>query len=177
VDKVIDAIVALWDRFVGFFSFCFTVKDWEDAIVLRFGKFNRYAHPGFHWKWPMMEKKQEDTVVTQTMKLDSQVISSKDGVVVAKGIIKYSIPDIRLFITTIGEAKDAMADITMGAIKKTLVKGNGEDTDNSVTIKARSEIKKYGIYIEQVTLVSHAKTRAINLFHDYDERSKEAEIV
>ena len=30
-------------------------KEWEEAIILRFGKFQRLVGPGFFFKWPYIE--------------------------------------------------------------------------------------------------------------------------
>ena len=30
-------------------------KEWEEAIILRFGKFQRLVGPGFFFKWPLAE--------------------------------------------------------------------------------------------------------------------------
>ena len=30
-------------------------KEWEEAIILRFGKFQRLVGPGFFFKWPIAE--------------------------------------------------------------------------------------------------------------------------
>lgn len=36
---------------------CFTVKEYEQAVVLRFGKYNRTVGPGLQFKFPWMEKR------------------------------------------------------------------------------------------------------------------------
>lgn len=41
-------------------------KEWEEAIILRFGKFQRLVGPGFFFKWPFAENflKQDKRIVT-----------------------------------------------------------------------------------------------------------------
>mgnify|MGYP002477245745 CR=1 FL=1 len=41
-------------------------KEWEEAIVLRFGKFQRLVGPGFFFKWPLAESflKQDKRIIT-----------------------------------------------------------------------------------------------------------------
>lgn len=48
-------------------------------MILRFGKYDHTADPGFHWMWPLAEECMGDNVVTRTEKLEEQTLMTQDG--------------------------------------------------------------------------------------------------
>lgn len=48
---------------------CFTVKEYEQAVVLRFGKYNRTVGPGLQFKFPWMEKRILVDISEKSMRL------------------------------------------------------------------------------------------------------------
>jgi hypothetical protein len=91
----------------------------------------------------------------------------------ANGInrIYKTITDVKTFLLEVYDAKDAIADMTQGIIKniiisKTLEECTHTDIDSNLTKKVRSEIKKWGVDIQQVTLTDVAPVRSIRLIND-----------
>lgn len=58
-------------------------KEWEEAIILRFGKYQRLVGPGFFFKWPFAENflKQDKRIIT--LDVSRQEVMTKDNISVS----------------------------------------------------------------------------------------------
>ncbi len=80
---------------VAFVSLAFTPgcvainKEWEEAIVLRFGKFQRLVGPGFFFKWPLAETflKQDKRIIT--LDVSRQEVMTKDNISVSVDAVVF----------------------------------------------------------------------------------------
>lgn len=73
---ILVAVVSL-----GFLPGCMAInKEWEAAIVLRLGKFQRLVGPGFFFKWPLAESflKQDKRIIT--LVVSRQEVMTKDNI-------------------------------------------------------------------------------------------------
>jgi regulator of protease activity HflC (stomatin/prohibitin superfamily) len=64
-------------------------KEWEEAIVLRFGKFQRLVGPGFFFKWPFAESflKQDRRIIT--LDVSRQEVMTKDNISVSVDAVVF----------------------------------------------------------------------------------------
>ncbi|UCC33711.1 MAG: hypothetical protein JSW53_01535, partial [Candidatus Bathyarchaeota archaeon] len=64
-------------------------KEWEEAIVLRFGKFQRLVGPGFFFKWPFVESflKQDKRIIT--LDVSRQEVMTKDNISVSVDAVVF----------------------------------------------------------------------------------------
>lgn len=64
-------------------------KQWEEAIVLRFGKFQRLVGPGLFFKWPLMESflKQDKRIIT--LDVARQEVMTKDNISVSVDAVVF----------------------------------------------------------------------------------------
>jgi len=64
-------------------------KEWEEAIVLRFGKFQRLVGPGFFFKWPFAESflKQDKRIIT--LDVSRQEVMTKDNISVSVDAVVF----------------------------------------------------------------------------------------
>ncbi|UCE95418.1 MAG: SPFH domain-containing protein [Candidatus Bathyarchaeota archaeon] len=64
-------------------------KEWEEAIVLRFGKFQRLVGPGFFFKWPLAESflKQDKRIIT--LDVSRQEVMTKDNISVSVDAVVF----------------------------------------------------------------------------------------
>ncbi|MDX1929780.1 MAG: FtsH protease activity modulator HflK [Pirellulaceae bacterium] len=63
-------------------SGCYTVKEYEQAVVLRFGEYNRTVGPGLQFKFPGMEERILVDVSEKSMRLpmgNAEVVSNPSG--------------------------------------------------------------------------------------------------
>ena len=88
VISILFAIVAFVA--LGFLPGCVAInKEWEEAIVLRFGKFQRLVGPGFFFKWPLAETflKQDKRIVT--LDVSRQEVMTKDNISVSVDAVVF----------------------------------------------------------------------------------------
>jgi regulator of protease activity HflC (stomatin/prohibitin superfamily) len=164
-ERLIDLIIQLWDKA----SPGFIVDAYQDAGVLRFGRYNRTCAPGFHWKIPFVEKAIEITTCLTTMRLPPQTLTTADGkVVVVTAIVRYRVRDVKPFITDIFDQQDALADVAMGAIRAAVREHAHEELvanppEDKIATKVRRTVNKYGFEIEAVTFADLAQVRSFRL--------------
>ena len=75
---------------IGFLPGCVAInKEWEEAIVLRFGKFQRLVGPGFFFKWPIAESflKQDKRIIT--LDISRQEVMTKDNISVSVDAVVF----------------------------------------------------------------------------------------
>jgi regulator of protease activity HflC (stomatin/prohibitin superfamily) len=138
LDKLLDFLLDLWDKAIP----VFIVSEYQNALVLRLGKFKDVKTAGWWFKIPFLD----------------EIIA----------VIKYNISDIKKFCLEIFDAIDAISDVTQAAIKNVVMDSNLEDCysselDNVITKKVRSEVRKYGINIHQVTLTTLGQIKSFRL--------------
>lgn len=165
LDKLFDWIDKGWDILRPFHC----PSAWEKSAVLRFGKYNRSIDPGYNWKWPLIETVQDVTTCETTLRLDAQTLTTKDGVgVVAKAMVKYEISAIEYYVTRVYDAKDVLADVAMGAVRKIVTTTDyaalmNEPPERKILEIVRREVADYGFKVHRVTFIDLAKVRSIRL--------------
>ncbi len=172
IERLLDFIFEFINDILPFY----VVDVYERSVVLRFGKVNRVRGGGFWWKIPFADKPITYAVVTTTMETPVQSLVTKDDKEVSiKSVVKYNISDVELHTTSIYDAADAISDLTQGHIMNecnNLTYDECRDTytlGSAITKKVRNEVKKHGIYIEQITLTNFIKTTNIRLFNEVTE--------
>lgn len=170
LDWLGNLLSQFWEKFI----FLWIIKEYEEGVLLRFGKFRKVLKKGLHFKIPFADEILSTPVVPTTMPLGAQSLTTKDDkTVVVKGIIKYEIDDIKVFLLEVYDATSALDDMTRAIIKTAItdrtwveLSTNGNEIDKEITAKARSEASKWGIKIIKVTLTDLGKIRSYRLFTD-----------
>ncbi len=167
-DKLIDFMLnMLYDILPVWF-----VKQYDNGIFLRMGKFVRVVKPGVVWKIPFIDKIETQTIVTTTLSVPTQSVLTLDKkALVVKGVVKYKIVDVEKFMLTVYDAQDAIADTTQSIIKTQIAEKNFEECvsnefDNTITKKLRNEVKHWGIDIDKVTLTDIGQIKSLRLFNE-----------
>lgn len=167
-DKLIDLLAQWWN----FLMPAVIIPDYEEAVLLRAGKFKKVLKPGFHVKLPIIDEVVSHHVVVTTLSLSAQSLYTKDKQnVVVKGVVKYKISDVKVFLLEVFDAQDALADMTQSIIKNIIISLPLEacidpEIDNTLTKKVRVEAKKWGVDIQQVTLTDIAPIRSFRIIND-----------
>ena len=165
-DKIISLIQQFFHVLVPFY----TIDEWERAIILRNGKYHRTVGPGLYMKIPVIEMVWKHTVITQSIDIPPQSVTTSDGKnVVVKGIIRFSIYDIRIFLTTITEPKDVLMDTTGGMIRDIIEQtewDNLVNVDKRLTHEVSRFVKKWGIKVDKVTLTDLQIANSIRIISD-----------
>lgn len=165
-DKLIDLIVT----FIGDFLPFKIVDQWEKGVHLRFGKFMKVVNSGLNWKIPFFDQILTTPVITQTVNLKSQTVTSEDEKsVVLSSIVRYHIHDVKKFLLGVMHANDALVDTTQGIIRD-MVEGckwsDLYDLSNVVTPEVNEQVEKWGITVEQVSFPDLGEIKTYRIIND-----------
>jgi regulator of protease activity HflC (stomatin/prohibitin superfamily) len=167
-DRLIDVITEWW----AYLMPAIIIPNYEEAVLLRNGKFVKVLGPGFHVKLPIFDEVISHHVVVTTLSLPAQSLYTQDKQnIVVKGVIKYKISDVKIFLLEVFDAQDALADMTQSIIKNIIITTPLEECldlelDNLLTKKVRVEARKWGVEIQQVTLTDIAPIRSYRIIND-----------
>lgn len=148
------------------------IPSYEEGVMLRAGKYCKTLKPGVHLKIPFFDEILTQHTVMTTLSLPAQSLYTADNQnVVAKGVVKYKIADVKTFLLEVYDAKDAISDMTQSIIKniitsKTMKECLQDEIDNVLTKKSRVEIRKWGVDVQQVTLTDIAPIRSFRIIND-----------
>ena len=123
-DKLIGLIQEFWHLLIPFYI----IDMWEKGLHLRLGKFHSIAEPGLHFKIPFFDSTWHQTIVTQSIHLHPQSITSLDyRNIVVRAIVRYDICDTFLFLTKLAHPTDVLIDTTGAMIREIIEERNWED--------------------------------------------------
>lgn len=168
IDKLLDILLNVYEIIIPFLI----IKDYQEGVYLRYGKYKRVLKSGFHWKIPFIDEILIHHTVWQTINLQPQSLTTMDdeGIVV-KGIIKFRISDIKVFSLEVWDSPDAISDMTMGIIRDEVMDHTWQQIkdgklDKVVSRKAKAEAKRWGIEIDTVTMIDMAIITSVRLFNE-----------
>jgi regulator of protease activity HflC (stomatin/prohibitin superfamily) len=167
-DRLIDVITEWW----AYIMPAIIIPNYEQAVLLRNGKFIKVLGPGFHVKLPIFDEVISHHVVVTTLSLSAQSLYTQDKQnIVVKGVIKYKISDVKIFLLEVFDAQDALADMAQSIIKNIIITTPLEacldlELDNLLTKKVRVEARKWGVDVQQVTLTDIAPIRSYRIIND-----------
>jgi regulator of protease activity HflC (stomatin/prohibitin superfamily) len=135
-------------------------QEWEEAIILRFGKFQRLVGPGFFFKWPYIETflKQDKRIIT--LDIQRQEVMTKDNISVTVDAVvfvkvvntKDSIVNIRnVWDSVMKIAQTTMRDVVGDVELDELLARRDEVADKIAKIVDR-ETADWGVDITSVNL-------------------------
>jgi regulator of protease activity HflC (stomatin/prohibitin superfamily) len=149
--------------FVSVVFLPFTVainKEWEEAIVLRFGKFQRLVGSGFFFKWPFAESflKQDKRIIT--LDVSRQEVMTKDNISVSVDAVvfmkvvntKDSIVNIQNVWNSVTKyAQTTMRDV-VGDVELDELLARRDEIANKIEKIVERETKDWGVDIISVNL-------------------------
>ncbi|PVX24130.1 MAG: hypothetical protein CW691_08575 [Candidatus Bathyarchaeum sp.] len=135
-------------------------KEWEEAIILRFGKFQRLVGPGFFFKWPYIETflKQDKRIIN--LDISRQEVMTKDNISVTVDAVvfvkivntKDSLVNIRnVWDSVMKIAQTTMRDVVGEIELDELLARRDEIADKIANIVDR-ETSDWGVDITSVNL-------------------------
>ena len=169
-----DIFTGLWmviKEILGSIKVIVVIEEWEEAVQLRMGRFRRIRKPGWWFHRPFgIDEFYTFNVKPSAMELDEQALVTRDGhEIVVKGVLMWSIFDIRKAVCDVENAPDTLGDIALGIIQETV---QVEDWDYLRTEACRKDIKKriqrqarkWGISVSSFKWQSIVQARTFKLF-------------
>ncbi len=146
---------------LGFLPVCVAInKEWEEAIILRFGKFQRLVGPGFFFKWPFAESflKQDKRIIT--LDVSRQEVMTKDNISVSIDAVvfmkvvntKDSLVNIQnMWNSVMKYAQTTMRDV-VGNVELDELLSRREEIANKIEKIVEMGTKDWGVDITSVNL-------------------------
>jgi regulator of protease activity HflC (stomatin/prohibitin superfamily) len=141
-----------------------TLKDYERAVIFRFGKVRRVGGPGWTFLWPLIEKPNIVTLRVQTMDIPPQNVLTKDNIQLRiDGVLFISVkPEKESIINSVVSVEDYRKASTMyviavlrdivGEFELTDVVTNVEDINTRIKKALENVSKEWGIKVTSVEL-------------------------
>jgi len=165
-DKLIDVLI----RFGKDLLPMVIVEEWNGAVRLRIGVFNKTLKPGIHFKIPFLDSIIECPVITQSINIPSQTLTTLDDKsVVLKSIIRYRVINVRSYLLGVMHATDVLVDTTQGIIRDVVELTNWDDlvdVNSQITNEVKEFVTKWGIQVEAVTITDLGSVSSYRIFGD-----------
>jgi len=165
-DKLIDFLIQFGKDLLPFVI----VEQWNEAVHLRFGKYIAVRKPGIHFKLPFMDGIIETPVITQSVNLPAQTLTTLDEQgIVLKAIIRYQITDVKKYLLNVMHANDVLIDTTQGMIRDIVEVTNWADLVNvneTITNEVKEYVEKWGIDVEVITITDLAIVKTFRILGD-----------
>jgi regulator of protease activity HflC (stomatin/prohibitin superfamily) len=165
-DKLVDLLVRFSMDILPFVI----VEQWNGAVQLRFGKFIKVLYPGIHFKIPFFDSIIECPVITQSVNLPSQTLTTLDDEsIVLKSIIRYRVSNIQTYLLGVMHANDVLIDTTQGMIRDVVELTTWDDlvdVNETITNKVKEYVVRWGIEVEAVTITDLGIVKSFRIFGD-----------
>ena len=166
LDKLVDLIVRFGMDMLPFVI----VEQWNGSVQLRFGKFIKVLYPGIHFKIPFFDSVIETPVITQSVNLPSQTLTTLDDEsIVLKSIIRYKVSNIQTYLLSVMHANDVLIDTTQGIIRDVVERttwNNLVDVNETITNEVKEYVVRWGIEVEAVTITDLGIVKSFRIFGD-----------
>lgn len=170
-DKLIDFII----HFISDILPVYVVNSWEKGVYLRFGKFVKVVNPGLIFKIPFVDKVWKTAVITQTIHLQPQTLTTLDEKgIVLKSIVRYHVDDVQEFLLNVMHASDVLVDTTQGVIRDTVEGYNWVDLYNIsdyLQDQVQDIVGNWGITIEKITLTDLGIVNTYRIMSDSNKQT------
>ncbi len=169
-DRIFDFLADVWEWLIPWV----VIDQYEQGVVLRFGKFKRVVNPGLRFMLPLgIEECKYETVVRQTAYLDPQSVTTYDNKsITIAAIVVFKIVDIRKFLLDIDDGEDDMSNMVYGIIsdnvEETLwLNCRRKDFNKRVFDECSQECNEYcGVEIISIKWSDKATARNLRLWND-----------
>lgn len=161
-----EIIVGTWD----YLKFLYLVDHWEEAVILRNGKYHRSRTSGLYWKWPFFEYDLKANVKPDTTSIDPISITTKDKKTIAIGVILYYyVEDIKLFLVEHNDSMSNIVDKTTGELSDLIEEKEWEaikskSVKTALMNKLIPDFKKLGVVLTDLDWSSKCEVKAWKFF-------------
>lgn len=188
LDRLFDLLIDS----LKLFQISHIVPQYEQGVILRFGKMHRRAMPGLNFVWPFfIEKMLTTNVLPEPAMVGPQSLTTADGKrVVVEALVAFTIDDATKFLLGLEGGNAAVLFLCHGAVARFFERrtwseltawseGGEEDEDNSPDAPARPrrryspsaslatilrrQLKQFGVGIHDAQITGLTDARSIRL--------------
>ena len=170
-----DKLVQLIERFGYQLMPYVIIEEWNAGVHLRFGKWIKTLYGGIHFKIPFFDSIIECPVITQSVNLPSQTLTTLDEQsIVLKAIIRYKVNNVRTYLLGVMHANDVLIDTTQGIIRDVVEMTKWDnliDVNTQITNEVKEYVVRWGIEVEAVTITDLGLVKSFRIFGDEAHKS------
>jgi regulator of protease activity HflC (stomatin/prohibitin superfamily) len=170
-----DKLVALIERFGYQLMPWVIIEEWNAGVHLRYGRYINTLNSGVHFKIPFFDNIIECPVITQSVNLPSQTLTTLDDEsIVLKAIIRYKVSNVRTYLLGVMHANDVLIDTTQGMIRDVVELTTWDDLVNVneiITDKVKEYVVRWGIEVEAVTITDLGIVKSFRIFGDESHKT------
>lgn len=166
-ERLIDLLV----EFVELFQFFMYVDEFEEAVILRFGKYHRTVGPGAHWILPFsMEDAISVNIKPEPMYLDVQSLHTEDQYLINIQVgFTYKVVSPKTFLLDYEDTEDIIALLTSGFVTEAVHNTTWTDLRDGLWLRdlktrANRAARKRGAVIDEVIVQDMASGSADRLW-------------
>jgi regulator of protease activity HflC (stomatin/prohibitin superfamily) len=175
--RLFDLITTFWTAIWPLF----VVPQYEQHVVLRFGKFRREAGAGLRWKWPLIEQTLSCSIVYTTSDLSNQSLVTKDGnVLTLSAAYRHRVNNAKVYLLETADTDQAVQDVVQITIADAVRDATWDEVNSSgfweqITRRAAQESRQWGVRISRVGYKDLAKIRVLRHLVDQQVFGGDAE--
>lgn len=147
------------------------VTPWEQALRVRFGKYTKILHAGFHIRIPVFDQFHIQSIRTRISTLERQTVTTKDNkIVTLSAQIEYSIENIEKLYRTLHHAEDTIRNaIKFNIADYIFSKDFLECIPSEIcsSVLNSTDFRKYGILLTGISITDFAFTQTYRFIGDY----------
>ena len=146
------------------------IEQFEQGVLLRYGKYRKCLSPGLYLKWPIIEYCHSAITTMDTIEVGEVNITTLDGQTISIGCyVEYSIADVKKYLMDVNDAKSNMKDICRGVLSNYLEDVSWEEIKKKTTINAirRRLSAKYvdmGVEVKDIMFTDKCKSKVLKVF-------------
>ncbi len=131
---MLNRLIDLGLEFIGLFQIYTFIDEYDEAVVLRYGKYIRTIGPGFRWLWPLnIERTINVNVKPEPMYLDTQSLHTKDDYLINIQVgITYQVTSPKTFLLDFENTEDTIAMLISGLVTEAVHRAKWSDMRNGV---------------------------------------------
>lgn len=168
-DRLFDFLYA----FVEVFSFTTIVDEYEQAVLLRLGRFKKVLKPGLHFIYPLrIDTVYKENVVQETQSVGSQSLTSLDGKsVLISAVLTYKIRDIRKYMLEVEDAAGVLEDSTYAVVADAIEEATWDQIRQpgfsaAVHKDIRTKAFRWGIEVISLQFSDKSLSKTLRLIKD-----------
>jgi regulator of protease activity HflC (stomatin/prohibitin superfamily) len=129
--------------------------------------------PGIHWYWPVVTSLTHYPTAFQADRLQTQtLVTTDDKVIIVGAMVSYSVTDILPLVAGTHSAQTTVKNLAMTAVHDVCCRMSWEELkgeqrkgtlDTKLRNMAQRMLTKYGVHVEQLTLIDLAPARVLKL--------------
>ncbi|GAA6130879.1 FtsH protease activity modulator HflK [Halopseudomonas sabulinigri] len=187
IPKGLWAIAGLVILAVWLFNAVYMVDEQEQAVILRFGEYNRTVGSGLHLYFPPVERKfQRNVTQVRSYRQQGQMLTEDENIVEVPVAIQYRISNLQNFVLMVEDPETSLRHATESAVRhvvgstpmhQVLTEGR-EQMAVEVTERLQRYLDSYntGIAVTQVNIENAQAPAEVQDAFDDVIRAKEDEV-